>query len=161
MKTFLAVFLGILAAVAVVAGIFGVVSIRRGQEVEFQARRLRPVSNMRGIATACIVYQSIYGQYPEKLSQLGFAQGQGPSGSREHGGLVSEELAAGKEDGYLYLYAPTKWDRKNRVTAYTVTATRKKDHWGGHGHNLFVDETGVIRQTWEERPATPADPPLL
>jgi hypothetical protein len=154
---FLAVFFGILAAVAVIGAIFQVSRLMEQSEKAAAERRGLPALRMRTIATACIVYDSTYGGYPEHLSDLGFA----PSApSNEHAGLIDEILASGKIDGFLVVYTPTKRESHGRPVGYTVTMTRDKPRQF-YPYNYFVDETGVIRFTSEVRPAAATDPPII
>lgn len=159
MKTFLAVFFGILAAGLVILGIFAFIQFMGEQEMAVETRRQLPRSHLRLIATACITYQAMFGGYPENLTDLrsGVTPSLRPDPRRA--GLIPEYLAAGKVSGYLYIYKAGKRDRRGRVVGYTVTAIREKAE-GSYILNFFVDETGIIRSTLEDRAATGADPPL-
>jgi len=157
MKTFLAVFFGILAAAAVIAGIVGVIRLVEQEQRATQVRREIPVLRVRTINTACITYQATYDRYPETLGQLGPSPGGGGSYSAEHAGFIDEVFASGKVGGYTFSYCPTKRDRRGRVVGYAVTATRDPvSTWAIR--NYFTDESGVIRSTLENRPATSGDP---
>jgi type II secretory pathway pseudopilin PulG len=160
MKTFLAVFFGILAAVAVILMLAGLVNLWQSREKAKQVEQHIRVLRMRVIATACITYQSTYGGYPETLAQLGPGPGGVGSFTAEHGGLIDEVLASGKVGGYTFTYSPTKRDRRRHVTGYNVSATRDRSD-GPYIYNFFVDQTGVIRSTLENRPATSTDQPII
>lgn len=57
---------------------------------------------------------------------------------------------------YSLQYTPGKPGPDGRIKSYTLTASA-----GNYGYlNLFTDETGILRGTREDRPATAPDPPI-
>jgi hypothetical protein len=87
--------------------------------------------------------------YPASLALLG------QSGSN----CVEPGLATGTSHGYTFAYTAGPKDAQGRVLTYTVTA-RPEDFRRSGDVNYFLDETGVIRSTPEDRPSTAQDPPL-
>jgi hypothetical protein len=68
-------------------------------------------------------------------------------------------LASGKKSDYVFRYNAGAADRRGRIEAYTVTASPVV--FGKTGlKNFFTDETGVIRETSQDREATRTDPLL-
>lgn len=158
-KTFWGAFLGILAAVAVLASLFGLYVLYQSHLEAERLERQMPALRMRTLSTALITYDTIYKGYPERLAQLA-PPGLGADPSQDKAGLVDDVLASGKVDRYTIIYTPSEPDRRGRITGFTITATRDPDNTK-HFRNFFLDETGVIRSTWEDRPATAEDYPHL
>lgn len=162
MKTFWAVFFGILAAVAVIPLV--VAGLRIGSQIANAPSRIganerSAVGAMRTINTAEITYASTYNDsYSADLASLGPGSGEVPAASCA--GLIDEILASGKKSGYLFQYVPGPADRRHRIRTYTVVA-RPESHGKTGLKSFFVDETGVIRETSKDRAPTANDPPLI
>ena len=174
MKTFWAVFFAILAAAAVLAVVLSVVIQIRRQTLsaenrliakEALARRIvdwneeSAVASLRTINTSEITYHSSFPSFPSYSRDLASL---GPGvvvPNPNHAGLIDEVLASGKKSDYVFRYNAGAADRRGRIEAYTVTASPVV--FGKTGlKNFFMDETGVIRETFEDREATRTDPPL-
>ena len=99
-------------------------------------------SSVRNISTSQIIYSATIGSgnYAIDLKAL------------EDAGLIDSALGSGIKDGYAF---STSGD------ASTFTGNASPLTFGSTGtRSFFVDETGVIRYTREDRPATAKDPPL-
>ncbi len=124
-----------------------------------RANQASAVGSVRTINTAEITYAS---SYTEGFSPSLAALGEGPPGaspSRSAAGLIDPVLASGTKSGYTFTYTPGPRDSNGRINSYTVVARPIK--YGKTGlRSFFTDESGVIRQTAEDRPATAKDPPL-
>ncbi len=117
------------------------------------------VRNLRIIITAEATYASTYNTgYSASLAALGPAPGNTPA-SASAAGLVDEWMASGKVGfGYdLYSYTPGSPDADGRIRIYSLS-TRTSVCKGAR--NFFTDQSGVIRATTENRPATPNDPAI-
>ena len=68
--------------------------------------------------------------------------------------LIDSVLVSGTKDGYTFTTAAV-----NDGTAFTANATPLRHSETGN-RSFFADETGYIRYTAEDRPATAEDPPL-
>jgi hypothetical protein len=114
------------------------------------------VGALRTIHTAEETYRETYKKgFSEALGALGPPKsGEGATASAAD--LVYGELASGKTRGYTFEYRPGARDASGIVKAFTVSARSPAP--GRCGANLFTDETGVIHQTNENRPATAKDP---
>lgn len=158
MRTFFAVFFGILAGVAVIGGIIWVIG--RVKEIK-QAAALEsemPAQHLKSISIACDTYRAKFGRFPNELADLGYKDGKIEGNILEdprHAGLLDPMLTSGKNGGYVLTYKVDNTDRQGYATAYSVTAS--PDH--GDGKRFFVDQTGIVRFTAEKRPATATDLP--
>jgi hypothetical protein len=85
---------------------------------------------------------------------------QPPSASAAN--LLDSAVAAGRKHDYTYNYSPGLRDASGRIMTYTVLARPVEfGVWEGTGtQNYFTDQSGIIRWTSEDRPATPRDPVL-
>ena len=107
------------------------------------------ISDLRLLGTAQGTYSGLHPDrgFARKLSQLG------PKGEN----LVGPELPTGKKDGYRFTL--TVKNAKSPVSHYEIHATPlvrlipTQDSY-------YVDETGVIRWTAEDRRAGPTDPQI-
>lgn len=125
----------------------------------FPSDRASAMGSLRTINTAEITYASTYdGGYSPDLASLGPGRAGPPSASAA--GLIDGELATGRKSGYIFTYTPGQRDPKGRIASYTATAcpiTYDRDR-RGFRTSFFTDETGIIRQTDENRPPTGQDP---
>jgi hypothetical protein len=132
------------------------------------ANQASAVGVLRIINTAMTTYQSTYdNSYAPSLKVLGPAPAgtAPPSPNCSAAGLIEEALASGRHNGYLFEFKPgppaenVQSDCPHGVRSYTVTARPAK--YGATGKSsYFTDESGTIRWTPEDRPATVQDPPL-
>lgn len=118
------------------------------------------VGSLRTINTACATYAGRYPQvgFPRSLRQLGMPPG-GEKEGPEHAGLIDDVLASGRKSSYDFTYTPGPPDAKGVITTYTASARQVVFGKSGYG-NHFTDQTGILRKTEEDRPATAQDPPL-
>jgi hypothetical protein len=71
-------------------------------------------------------------------------------------GLIDDVLVGGRKSGYRFDYKPGPVEH-GRIQTYTVTARPIKYGCPGEG-SYYSDQTGEIRETTEDRPATAKDP---
>ena len=127
----------------------------------FLTNRESAIGSMRTINTAEITYASAYHHgYSADLSVLGPGSGGPPAASAA--GLIDDVLARGRKSSYTFTYAPGRLDTQGHIAAYTVVVRPISS--GPDGRNpqpsFFTDETGVIRQTNEDRIPTAQDRPI-
>lgn len=117
------------------------------------------IASLRTINTAEAAYAGIYGTgYSPSLSTLG-PPPEGREPTALDAGLVDPLLAIGQKSGYTFTYAPGAVDSRGRVMKYTVFARPVK--FGETGkRSFYTDETGLMRATGEDRPATVQDPAI-
>jgi hypothetical protein len=117
------------------------------------------VGSLRTINTAEITYAETYKTgYSPSLGALGPPTG-GSTESASAAGLFDSVLAGGLKSGYKFTYTPGPPDKAGHVKTYTVVA--RPVEYGKSGKiSFFTDESGIIRMTEEDRPATAKDPPL-
>jgi hypothetical protein len=120
------------------------------------------VGMLREINTAEITYASTYSSgFSPSLAVLG-PPTQGAKPSALAAGLINNVLASGAMSGYKIDYKPGPVEH-GRIDTYTVTARPIKfgcpQAYSGEG-SYFSDQSGVIRQTNEDRPATANDTPI-
>jgi hypothetical protein len=117
------------------------------------------VGALRTINTAEITYASTYGRgFAPTLAALGPPAGNAQT-SAAAADLIDDVLAHGEKRGYTYAYRPGPRDAKGEITTYTVSA-RPLKYGEPNARSYFTDESGVIRQTTDDRPATAQDPPV-
>lgn len=116
------------------------------------------IASLRVVNTAALTYERTYGNgFPPNLGALGPPTNKAqPSASAA--ALIDELLAKGERRGYTFAYTPGLRDSKGKIETYTVTARPLNSTTGTV--NYFTDQTGVIRQTTEDRPATAKDAPI-
>jgi len=115
--------------------------------------------SLRTINTAETTYSETFKTgYSPSLAALGPPTG-GATESASAAGLFDSVLAGGLRSGYKFTYTPGPPDKAGHVKTYTVVA--RPVEYGRTGRiNFFTDESGVIRKTDEDRPATAKDPPI-
>ncbi len=138
-----------------------------GLLIGLRERSLRPRSarnqasaaaSLHTINTAERDYAATYkAGYSPTLAALDGSAGAQPTPSAA--GLIDSVLAGGVKSGYRITYMPGPPDRAGHVKTYTVIAQPLTYEWTGR-NSYFTDESGVIRQTKEDRPATAKDPPV-
>jgi hypothetical protein len=122
------------------------------------AHQAYAVASLRTINTAEIAYAEAYKTgYSPSLSPLG-----PPPGNAEPtaaaAGLIDGVLVSGRQRGYSFTYLPGPKDPAGLIKSYTVVARPLDSSCGTNSY--FTDESGVIRQTSDDRPATAKDPRL-
>ncbi len=150
----------LLIVVAVIL-IIAAIAIPNFIKSRMRANEAGAVQSARNIVTAEVVYSSTYGiGYAASLAALGPTPGNPLLVDANHAGLIDDVLAGGLKSGYKFTYTPGLPDATGHINTYTVVA--RPPEYGKTGTNsYFTDETGVIRQTSEDRPATATDPPLV
>jgi hypothetical protein len=112
---------------------------------------------MRTLNTAALTYKVSYKEagYPPTLNSMA-SNGDSKEYSREHAGLISEDLGCKSTPcafhNYLFSYKKTE-------KGYVVTA-RPQDYSVSGKLSLYSDQTAVIRWTLEDREATADDAPV-
>jgi len=110
------------------------------------ANEARAIASLKSLVTAELML----------LSDPGFGtEGQGNYGTLldlQSAGLIDDRLGSANTDGYLFsvAFSNASFYVIARPLAYRVTGVR----------SFYADETGVIRYTREDRPATTVDRPL-
>src|SRR6202790_2335733 len=128
---------------------------------EAEANEITALGNLRRLADAVETYRRTYFRLPESLASLGPPPSRAPgknaqpkllAATREHAGLVDEELASGNKDGYEFriiiagadtLGAPAKYQLSAIPSSYGRTGKRSffRDTEGGwHG----ADHGGAV-----------------
>ncbi len=80
-------------------------------------------------------------------------------------GLIEDSLANGTRGAYTFSYTPGPPDSTGRIRSYTISArclcACDHDLFCARSNNYFTDDSGVIRQTEEDRNATAKDTPIV
>jgi type II secretory pathway pseudopilin PulG len=122
---------------------------------DLTAREEAAIQTLRDLASAIQTYNRAWGKLPESLSVLRPA----PPGqiSPEQAALVSAELAAGKQNGYVYRYRINP-DKSGNDTKFELAATPEK--YGQNGRrSFFLDSDGRVHGDDKHGiVATPEDP---
>jgi prepilin-type N-terminal cleavage/methylation domain-containing protein len=101
------------------------------------ANEASAVSSLRTLNTACITFNSTYGQYPNALTDL-----QGPTSgnpSSTSADLVDQVLASGTKSGYNFTFSPGTNNASYSITAAPITINQTGLR------EFFTDQSGVIR----------------
>jgi type II secretory pathway pseudopilin PulG len=122
---------------------------------DLAAREEAAVQALRDLAGAIQTYNRAWGKLPESLSVLGPA----PPGqiSPEQATLVSAELAAGKQNGYLFRYRINP-DKNGNDTKFELAATPEKYGLNGRRSFFFDSEGRIHGDDKHGIVATPEDP---
>ncbi|MGH9746157.1 MAG: hypothetical protein ACRD59_08615 [Candidatus Acidiferrales bacterium] len=121
------------------------------------AREEAAVQSLRDLAAAIERYSRAWGKLPESLAALGPA----PPGdiSPEQASLVNANLAAGKQNGYLFRYRIVP-DANGNDTRFELAATPEK--YGENGRrSFFLDSEGKIHADDKHGAVAGPDDPLL
>ena len=138
-----------------------VIHISRGRQGFPEASA---ASTLRAIHQAQVTYASTY---PHKGYSISLAVLDAPPQGKERtenaadlmGPPQGPDLATGLKAGYRFTYIPGPFDLKGRITGYCVIARPLKYDPPGV-RSFYIDESGVLRATSEDRAATAQDPPL-
>lgn len=130
------------------------------ERVHGPARETHAVDPVRVLLTALAKFRDAYPAqgYPEALKDLG----PGPTGrgsNSKTAGLIDAELASGIKNGYRFFYIPGTSTAGGAIISFAITA-RPLKYEGTGTPSFFADQTGIIRQTTEDRAATDADAAL-
>ncbi|PYU56448.1 MAG: hypothetical protein DMG55_23840 [Acidobacteria bacterium] len=71
---------------------------------------------------------------------------------------IDSVLASGKKSSYIFTLTAAPQDSDGRTVRYCITG--RPQHYGKTKHSFFIDESGVLRFTTENRAATAEDPVL-
>lgn len=116
------------------------------------------VGSLRTLNTAEIAYAKTYNTgFSPTLKALSVPD-EGTNYTASAAGLIDASLGSGKRNGYVFTYRPGAADAKGKVSTYTASARPIK--WQKGVRNFFADQTGVIRSTTENRPASAKDPDI-
>jgi len=123
------------------------------------AGRAAAVGNLRKITTAESIYQDRFKKgYSPTLRSLG-PPGAGEAASASAANLIDELLAEGTKSEHKFTYTPAPADMDGAIASFTVTAA-PSDSACTEWRRFFADETGAVRWTQENRPATRGDPKI-
>ena len=130
------------------------------------ANQASAVASLRTINVAAANYQATYGNgFPSSLAALGPPAGGTPANCNA-AELIDSLLASGQKHGYKIEYKPGPALEKPAsgcalpgAKSYAVVARPLKYQKTGV-RSIFTDESGVIRWTADDRPATAQDPPI-
>lgn len=146
------------AALALLLTAFWMVEFRhapRGSPNESSA-----VGSLRTIVSAQVAYDNVYPKkgFAATLTALG-PPPPGAQPSAEAADFIDSTLVKGEKNGYRFTLTPGPRDPSGRTTSFTAGA-RPMVYRRTGVRSFFVDETGVVCWTAEDRPATAQDPPL-
>ena len=113
------------------------------RESKRYAPQQHAISSVRNVVTSQVTYSETIGDgtYADSLDLLYSSN------------LIDSVLASGTKEGYIFILST---DAGNDSFAFYATPIT----YDGRSRSFFTDETGVIRYTTEERPATADDTPL-
>jgi hypothetical protein len=100
------------------------------------------VAALRQVSTVVTAYEKREGGYPVSIEQV----------SGQAGGAFADA----REEGYFLSYHSGKPGADGNIHSFILLA--RPAYYGYR--NFYVDQTGVIRFTTENRPATKTDPPI-
>ncbi len=129
------------------------------QRSRIAANYASAVGTLRTIHTAESTYAETYKRgYSASLALIGPP----PSGglaTASTADLISSEVAGGKKSGYIFDYKPGPADASGNIKTFTVSA--RPIQYGSTGcRSFFTDESGVIRQSDENRAPSAKDPAI-
>ena len=139
----------LLIVVAIIL-IIAAIAIPNLLRARISANEASAVSSLRTMNTACITYNSTYGQYPTDLSNLApVAAGTTPNSTSAD--LLDQVLApptagtlTSTKSGYNFTYAPGVSGGGPTNQTYTVTAAPVSANQTGIRY-FFTDQSGVVR----------------
>jgi hypothetical protein len=111
---------------------------------------------VRSITVANGKYRALYPErgFAPSLQALG-----GSGGSAAAAGLLESSVTSGRDENYTMIYTPGPTDSAGRILRYTLSA-RPRQYQVTGTRSYFADESGIVRWTNENRPATKNDAPL-
>ena len=116
------------------------------------------VGTLRTINTAETTYSKTYqAGFSPSLAALG-PPPPGTPPSASGAGLVDSVLSSGANSEYTFTYSAGPKDDAGHIKGYAVMARPMGK--GAGTYSYFTDQSGVIRMTYEDRPATASDPPI-
>ena len=126
-------------------------------EEDLRAREDATVETLGNLAAAVQTYNRAFGKLPESLEALGPA----PKGqiSPEQASLISADLAAGKENGYLFRYRIVPDPSGNDKDFELAAAPESYDKVGRR--SFFLDASGKIHAADKHGAVATSDDPLM
>jgi type II secretory pathway pseudopilin PulG len=126
-------------------------------EEDLRAREDAATEALRSLADAIRTYNRAFGKLPESLAELGPA----PKGqiSPEQASLASADLAAGKQNGYLFRYRIVP-DPSGNDTNFELAASPESYNNGGR-RSFFLDAEGRIHSADKHGAVATSDDPLM
>jgi hypothetical protein len=109
---------------------------------------------LRTIHTAELAYAKANNGVSPNLKALSVPDS-GTNNTASAAGLVDPALGGGKRNGYVFTYKAGVTDVHGKGSSYAVNARPVK--WQAGVRTFLTDQTGVIRSTTENRPATARD----
>ncbi len=133
-----------LLIVVAIIGIIAAIAVPNLLQSKAAANEASSISSVRNLVSSQITYSATTGAgtYAADLGVLSTAK------------LIDSVLGSGTKDGYTFSASTGTGNSTFSLTARPVT-------YGSTGtRSFFADESGVIRYTDEDRPATADDPGL-
>jgi len=126
-------------------------------EEDLRAREDAAMDALRTLADAVQTYNRAFGKLPESLAELGPA----PKGqiSTEQASLASADLAAGKQNGYLFRYRIVP-DPSGNDTNFELAASPESYNNVGR-RSFFLDSEGKIHAADKHGAVATSDDPLV
>ncbi len=138
-------------AVLVMAGLMYMMD-RAARESKGTSPEQYAISSMRNVVTSQVTYSETIGDgtYADSLDSL-YASN-----------LIDSVLASGTKEGYTVTVSTGAGNDSFAVYASPITYDEPTNHRSRRSstRSFYTDETGVIRYTPEDRPATVEDTPL-
>ncbi len=110
------------------------------KEVQLRARETAAIQHVMTLQKAQTQYYVVYRRYAPQIADLGTE------------GLIPDHLATGILGGYIF-------ELDGQEAAFRVNARPNPFETAGK-RSFFTDETLVVRQTKDNRPAARNDPPV-
>ena len=135
----------LVGAAMVVAGVWAVVWFvlpRPSLPPETQAER-QAEQALRRVAAELAAFERLEGGYPETIEQV-----------REQ---VRGALEQASRQGYRIVYRPGRVEQDGNIHSFVLLA--RPAYYGYR--KFYLDQSGVLRATREDRPAGPNDPPYF
>lgn len=145
-------------AVAISILAFAAAAVAQNSNPAFRSDQAPVIARLWSINTSEEYYSTKYKMgWSPTLASLGQPQ-EGAKPSASAAGLLTDSLASGQTNNYVFTYKAGKKDASGKISSYTVTASPVQWHAGLW--NFFTDETEIVRGTPENRAATASDPPI-
>ncbi len=146
----------LLIVVAIIL-IIAAIAIPNLLRARISANEASAVSSLRTMNTACISYDTSYGQFPTAATDMGPSNGATPTSTEADlldSVLGSTVASTTGKSGYLFTYAGSG----TPVTTYTINADPVTQNGTGVRH-FFTDQSAVIRAN-PSATASVSDSPL-
>lgn len=118
----------VIAIILILAGI----TIPNALRSKIAANEASAQNALEVLNNACFIYWTMYGGYPETLSNLGSVE------------LIGSDLVSGVKTGYAFTYARGATDFSGNALSYSIEAVPSIAGITGRSE-FFTDQTGVIR----------------